>query len=508
MRAQAVALVPAALSAPLLLALLEGHVRRVREHVRIYAVVGGAAVAASLWYAAQGRSPREALGAYAAVSNGQYDLVEVGRWVVYHLAGLDLAVAVAPLAAFALLASVARSQPREVQVFVAAAVSLFGWLLLQVSAFASLPYVQRVEERNLFHVMPLLFLALLVWVRVGAPRPLVRTGLVTAAVVLLPLALPWERLIGVQALSDTFSLFPWWDVHDAGVALDRLGVAAAFVAAVVAAALVALPLRLMPLLPLVVLLYLVAEHDSVYGRVETASAGALFQGVGNQRPDWVDAEVEGRGEVVVVWSGRVDYRTVFVNEFFSRARRPRLLPGCAHAGRPAGGAGLGGRARRPAARSGRAADRGALRAHRPDGLTGRRAGRAQPPARQRAAADGRHPAAEPHGGRRLPGQLVGRCGDVHALPLPRRRGGRHGAVRRRALPRAADGARDRRRRPHADFRVPVGATRRLAVPLEPRRSTCAVSFAVSPTAVPAQVQPGSTDVRELGMHFLGFRHRS
>jgi hypothetical protein len=506
-RAQAVALLPAALSAPVLLAALAGRTRVLREHWRLYATVSGAALAAALWYVARGRSPREALGAYAAVSNGDYDPVEVGRWVVYHLAGLDLAVAVAPLAAFGLLAAVARSQPREVQVFVAASVSLFVWLLLQVSAFASLPYVQRVEERNLFHVMPLLFLALLVWVRVGAPRPLVRTAAVVAAVVLLPLALPWERLIGVQALSDTFSLFPWWDVFEAGVSYDRLGLVAALLAGVVAAAFVALPLRLAPLLPLVVFLYLAAEHDSVYGRVEEASAGALFQGVGGERPDWVDAEVGSDTEVAVVWSWRVDYRTVFVNEFFSRSVGPvYYLTAPTPGGLPETPVSVDGRNGRLLDPAGQPIVAPYALTDRTVSLDGEVVARNRVPGSVLLRTDGQL---------RLSHTVDGVYPDSWSGPTVtytrfRCRGGEvvatvqsDGGLFREPQVVTATAAGGRTVR----FTVPVGATRRLAVPLAPQRSTCVVSFAVSPTAVPAQVQPGATDERDLGLHFLGFRHR-
>ena len=63
----------------------------------------------------------------------------------------------------------------------------------------------------MFNVFPLLFLALVVWLARGLPRP---TGL-TAAAVLVPvaalLALPFESLISTGAFfTDTLGLIPFW----------------------------------------------------------------------------------------------------------------------------------------------------------------------------------------------------------------------------------------------------------------------------------------------------------
>ena len=46
----------------------------------------------------------------------------------------------------------------------------------------------------------------------------------------------------------------------------------------------------------------------------------------------------------------------------------------------------------------------------------------------------------------------------------------------------------------------------LTVPLRPRNGVCSVVYTVTPTAVPARVLKGSSDSRELGVHFLAFRY--
>lgn len=503
-RAQAVVLVPASLTAPLLLAWWErGGRAALRPYWRLYATLGGAALAAALAYLAQGRSPSEALGAYAAVTNGDYRPLEVARWTLYHLAGLDLAVAFAPLAAFALLVVAVPRQAREVRVFVATALSLGVWLLLQVSAFASLPYVERVEERNLFHVLPLLFLGLLVWIHVGAPRPRRATAAVALAVTLLPLALPWERLIGVQALSDTFSLLPWWGVRDAGVPVARLGLVAAGLAGGVVLALVATPARLVRLLPLVVLAYLVAEHDSVRTRLETASAGSLFQGIGAERADWVDAAVPEGSEVVQVWSNRPDYRTVFVNEFFSRSVGRVFYTGAATPGGlpefPVSIDGRNGRLLDPSARPIIApfaltdttvalAGRPVARDRRPGLVLLRLRG----PLRLTHTVDGVY--ADSWSGPRVTYTRFRCRGGSVALTVQ----SDGGLFREPQRLLARSGARSIR------FAVPAGSTRLVRVPLAAARGRCEAVVDVLTTAVPARERPDATDERELGVRVRGF----
>ena len=46
----------------------------------------------------------------------------------------------------------------------------------------------------------------------------------------------------------------------------------------------------------------------------------------------------------------------------------------------------------------------------------------------------------------------------------------------------------------------------LTVPLQPRNGVCRVVFTVKPTAVPALVERGSGDGRELGAHFVQFSY--
>src|SRR5205807_319881 len=94
------------------------------------------------------------------------DVSSVLRWLLWHLSELQFSVAVVPLFALILLCVRGRSLQAADRAVVAATVSLVAWFCVEVAAFASQPSVQRIEERNLFYVAPLLD---------RAPRPRART---------------------------------------------------------------------------------------------------------------------------------------------------------------------------------------------------------------------------------------------------------------------------------------------------------------------------------------------
>ena len=72
------------------------------------------------------------------------------------------------------------------------------WIVPQVKLAAR--YSERIEERNMFYVEPLLLLALVAWVARGAPRPRGGPQWPAVPVALLP-AIPLERVFNVSLLS-------------------------------------------------------------------------------------------------------------------------------------------------------------------------------------------------------------------------------------------------------------------------------------------------------------------
>ncbi|MGZ4333395.1 MAG: hypothetical protein ACXVRJ_03895 [Gaiellaceae bacterium] len=334
-RAQAVAILPAALTAPLVSALLARDRREVLSQRLLYLLVAGVGALVVGAEAARGKSVRSLLGAYSAATHSSYDPGTVAHWLLWHLAELDLYVGVVPVFALVVLLGLGRSlAPRE-RTVVAATYSLVAWIGVEVAAFASQPSVLRIEERNLFYVAPLLFTCLVLWIERGLPRPRVPVAAGALVAIVLAAAIPYERFIDVSATSDTFgvlmlwSVALWFGIH----AQDIRWVVGAAAVVFVALALLA-PRRAglaLVLVPLAISLLAIQPVDS---RTQRASIGAVFQGITRPDRDWITAIV-GSGDpqrVAVVWTGATDRLTVNENEFFNRDVGPiyttaGLVPG-------------------------------------------------------------------------------------------------------------------------------------------------------------------------------------
>jgi hypothetical protein len=312
-RAQALAFFPAIATAPVLL----GSWRAFRP---LYATLAGGAVAALAAQLLRGESPLGLLGAYSVTGEHRYEPLEVLRWLLYHVAELDLYVGVFPFAALLVLLTLWRRLPRVLRPFLIATTTISVFLLLEVSAFASLPSVLRIEERNLFYLAPPALIALLVWIDQGLPRPALGAGVAAVLAAALPGVIPYERLIGVPSQSDTLMLLPLWRVHERwSVPLDDLAALVVVIAVLAAITFLVLPRRLALALPLAVFAFYAAVARPITARIEYAALGALAEGMNQQHRDWVDRAVAGRGEALALWTGNTSRFAVWQNEFFSRA---------------------------------------------------------------------------------------------------------------------------------------------------------------------------------------------
>ena len=313
-RVQGLAVLLAALTAPLL-------VRRARAFLPFYSIAVGGALLVFAAQLARGASVSSLFGAYAVVGEESYDLAEVARFAFWHLAELDLYVGVFPLAAFLLLATLARELEPRVQELLAAGAALAFWTILVVAAFAS-RFAGAIVERNMFVVAPLLFTALLVWVHRGAPRPAAAATAVAALAATLPALIPYDRFLQLKVRSDTLAIVPLWNLQDE-TGLPRLDDAVLVAGLAAGAAFLLLPRRRLVVLPAAVLAYFVlATYPITRGEhgMEVAGAGALFQGIGGER-DWID-RAAGEEDVAVLYTGLPDRFTVLQNEFFNRSVGP------------------------------------------------------------------------------------------------------------------------------------------------------------------------------------------
>ena len=319
-RAQAVALVAGVLTAPLVLAWIErGRPRRLAAFKPLYGAAGLAAVLVVAIQFARGRSPAGILGNYHVTSNGGYHFWTALKWIVLHIAELDLSLWILPFAALVVLVANARHLDRELRVFSAAASSLSVWLVLEVAVFAS-QYSQRIEERNLFYLAPVFLVALLAWIERGAPRPPGATVAAAGVAAALPGAIPFFALLNINSQSDTIGLQPWW--YLAGTAGEA---SVALIAVVIAAALAAmfiwLPRRYAGALPVLVALGFLATWLPLEQSTHSfprLSKSAAAQGIGVRDRSWIDHAAGANARVAVLYAGG-NRLSVWENEFWNRS---------------------------------------------------------------------------------------------------------------------------------------------------------------------------------------------
>jgi 4-amino-4-deoxy-L-arabinose transferase-like glycosyltransferase len=508
-RVQAVALVPALLTAPVLLGLLRGGVRAaVRPLLPLYAIVAGGSLLVLAGQLVRGRSLYDLLGAYAAVGDRSYDVAEVFRYLLYHWAELVLYLGVVPVAATIVLVGGARSLDAAAQAYLAVALAASFWLVLVVAVFAS-ANAFRIQERNVFVVAPLFLVALLVWVDRGAPRPRALSAGAAAVSALSTLAIPFERFIDTSAISDTLMLLPWWSVQDT-TGLEWVAEIVFALALAAALAFLLVPRRYALVLPLLVLAYYAVTFKPIWSGshgLEQASAGALFQGLRGAPRDWIDDAVPPGAEVTVLWRGRPDRFVVNQNEFFNAAVGQVLYTSSPTPG------GIGEKRVSIDDVDGLVLNMGrAVRvpylmsdgAFAPDGeelardvALGTTLWRVDGSLISTTKVDGLYPNDSWSGPevtwtkRRCRGGAltVSLSSDPSLFTEPQTvsatsKGGHSTNV--------------------AVVRLDPKATATLRIPIRRAWERCVVRFTVSPTAVPAEVIPGNTDGRVLGVHFNAF----
>lgn len=514
-RAQSLAFLPAIATAPLLLAVFERRRGALRPFIPLYCFLAGATVLVVGVQAARGLAPADLLGAYSIVGHGGYDVGSVARMWLWHLEELDLYAGIIPVAALVLLLCLVRGLPPRVQQHLAVTVSLLGWSTLAVAMFASRFASDRIQDRYLFFLVPLLVIALLSWVELGAPRPRVATTVAVIVALGLPLLFPYVRFIGEPAKSDTIGLLPLWTING-HLVLGAYWTTVGLVGAVLVLLFLLVPPRLAVAAPLVLLLLFVIVSRPVWSGPQgfrQAGAGALFQGIRGVERGWVDHAVPDGQEVVVLWTGRADRFTVNQNEFFNRRigkvyYTDSPTPGGVNEtpvsrAPEAGRAPLAGVYVLPndnlvvapyALLDGSITPDGVAVAR--DELLGMTLWRLTGPLSSRATLTGLY-ADGNWSGRTLTWTLL-RCRpgtlttSVHSDPS---------LFRTPQTVVALSGS----RRAAVTFSPDARAT--LVIRVAPNgRGTCVVRFVVTPTANPAEVLPGSTDDRVLGAHFDAFAY--
>jgi hypothetical protein len=322
-RAEAVALFGAALVAPVLHGFIERDAHRVvRRFSTLYGLTAVGAAVALVGTVARGRSPLSLLGAYRAATDRGHSFREIGRYLLWHIAELDLSLGVVGFAALIAMWLSPRSTSAGARAFTAATVSITVLLVVEVAAFASMQSF-RIEERNDFYVAPFALIAMLGLASRDDAVPRLRRVLFAAVLIagVLPVALPFAKFVNSSAVSDTFGLLPWWWLQDRGIHFGPLRFVALGVG-LAAASLVFVPRRfaLIPLV-LVAAYFVLASAIVENGRhgIRQASVGGLWAGIRVAHPDWIDRRVGRGADVSFVWHYAGETRPLWNNEFFNRS---------------------------------------------------------------------------------------------------------------------------------------------------------------------------------------------
>jgi hypothetical protein len=267
------------------------------------ALLAGAACLYVTLEVVRGRALASGLGAYQEVTRKNYSFGAARHWILLHFAEFGLSVAILPAAAFLLLLGLAfvRGGTRTAaeRAFLAVTTAAIPWVVIEVAVFAS-GFSLRVEERYMFFLAPLLFLAFALWLDRGLPRPLPLTlvaGFIPAG---LLFALPLGSLLNISILSDTFGLIPFLRLSQrlvpGGIPEARHFMLAGGIAA--ALAFVLWPRHGWPelLFPAAVAAFLVLSSYNVEGALRDYSRGLRAAAGTLGSPSWIDQRLGHGGD--------------------------------------------------------------------------------------------------------------------------------------------------------------------------------------------------------------------
>ena len=303
--------------------------RAVVAGLRAFAPLLGVLVVLAAGYvaykASRGGTLSSGLGAYGGVTSANYSLGAVRHWTALHFAEIGFSVAVIPLCSLILLTGLAfwrGTNDDGERAFLAVAVPAVLIMVFQAAVFAS-HFSARIEERNMFHVAPLLLLALLVWIERGLPRPPVLTAVAAAVPVLLLLTLPLGGLLNISAYSDTLGLLTLLRVENlfnGNVDTVRWLMIAGGIGAALLFAFV--PRRFALALPAVVGVFLVISSWTAYGAVKAFAQSMANGTYGGTNASWIDNVIGTSPDAAVLFgptTGAPPAMRLWQTEFWNRS---------------------------------------------------------------------------------------------------------------------------------------------------------------------------------------------
>ena len=311
-RIQAIVLVPALVTAALLDAFLARSWGRLRR--QLPAAVGLAVLLAgwAVWRLATGKG---ALGGYDVVASTSYSVGAAARFVLYHGASLLILCGLFPLAAVAvkLVEGLRRGEQDEgVRAYLAVTASLCVWMVVEVGAFAS-RYSDRIVERNLIGLAPVLFIGLVLWLARGPDGGYVVRGAVAAGSLAVLLLLPVRRYVDIYGMHDALTLIPMFKLSTL-TSLSTMAWVYRAVAVAAAAAFAFVPRRGLQWVPFALIVALVAA-SVVSSRFVVDEARAQQRAFLGDDPSWADHA--GGSRIAYLYDGEPSWPGVWETVFFN-----------------------------------------------------------------------------------------------------------------------------------------------------------------------------------------------
>jgi hypothetical protein len=336
-RLQLVVLVPAYLLALAVVLVLRRRELRLRALVTQFwptaAVLLLGLVVVGILSLLRGTEGAGVLGRYTALWVS-YDVTDVARQLVYHLANLDLYLAVVPLAVSPIVLSsfVRRDGPGSSRFdgFVALFLGANAAFLLLAAALDSSKYsLDRLHDRYVFYVVPLWLIVLFAWGQEGAPRrPRAAVFVGASSALLLSAVYPVSRLDVHEGgrLFDGVATTFWAAVRDAAGDHDSYVRAAIVVFTILVLALAFLPRRRPGLAVALVVWILLGNLALVWSigiRDARANQTTVFGGSGSVRR-WVDERLPAHARATTIFSpycggANVPRKSLYQTEFFNSA---------------------------------------------------------------------------------------------------------------------------------------------------------------------------------------------
>jgi len=284
-RIQAIVLLPALATA----VLVDGAIARSWANLRRLApAAAGLGVLAIAWIGWRLGSGSGTLGGYEVIASPSYSVGDAARFVVYHAASLLILCGLFPAAAVALMLvqGLRRGESdSRVRAYVVVASSLSVWLVVEVGIFAS-RYSDRIVERNLIGLAPVLFLGLVLWLERGRQGTFVERAAIAAAAAAVLLVLPLKRCVNIFGTHDAMTLVPLYKLLQTSSPGTLVAVYSA-VAGVAAASFALLPRGALRVVPAVLLVALAAA-SVVSSRFVAQEARAQQRTFLGDDPRWVD----------------------------------------------------------------------------------------------------------------------------------------------------------------------------------------------------------------------------